>query len=91
MIVSLDGVGTVGAKIVDARCGTRLVHRQWVAILGVMLCSCLAVCSAEESGMKYPLAAAVGGDGIVYVADRDLPGVWKYADNKWSVYFQGSK
>lgn len=46
--------------------------------------------SAEE-GMKYPLAAAVGADGVVYVADRDLPGVWKFADNKWSVYFQGSK
>ncbi len=48
------------------------------------------VASAEE-GMKYPLAAAVGTDGVVYVADRDLPGVWKFADNKWSVYFQGSK
>ena len=91
MIVSLDAVGTKGAKIVDAGCGARFFHRQWVAILSVMFCSCLAVCSAEESGMKYPLAAAVGADGIVYVADRDLPGVWKFADNKWSVYFQGSK
>jgi sugar lactone lactonase YvrE len=41
--------------------------------------------------MKYPLAVVVGKDSSVYVADRDLPGIWKYADNKWSVYFQGSK
>ena len=30
-------------------------------------------------GFQYPLACAVGGDGAVYVADRDLPGVWKVA------------
>lgn len=91
MIVSLDAMRTACARIVDVRCGARFVHRQWVAILGVVFCSCLAVCSAEESGMKYPLAAAVGADGTVYVADRDLPGVWKFANDKWSVYFQGSK
>ena len=46
---------------------------------------------AAEDGMKYPLAVVVGRDSAVYVADRDLPGIWKFADNKWSVYFQGSK
>lgn len=45
---------------------------------------------AEET-MKYPLAVAVGKDSAVYAADRDLPGIWKFADNKWSIYFQGSK
>lgn len=44
-----------------------------------------------EEGMKYPLALAVGKDSTVYVADRDLPGIWKFADNKWSIHFQGSK
>ncbi len=57
-------------------------------LFGWVLCG--PVASAEE-GMQYPLAAAVGTDGVVYVADRDLPGVWKLTDNKWSVYFQGSK
>ena len=42
-------------------------------------------------GMLYPLAAAVSEEGTIYIADRDLPGVWKYADGKWSIYFQGSK
>lgn len=46
---------------------------------------------ADDAKMQYPLAAAVTPDGVVYVADRDLPGVWKFQDNKWSVYFQGSK
>ena len=28
-------------------------------------------------GFRRPLAVAVAGDGTIYVADRDLPGVWK--------------
>lgn len=46
---------------------------------------------SAEDAMKYPLAVAVGKDSAVYVADRDLPGIWKFADDKWSIYFQGSK
>ena len=45
--------------------------------------------SAE--GMDYPLAAAVSADGTIYVADLDLPGVWKFSEGKWSIYFKGSK
>jgi hypothetical protein len=44
-----------------------------------------------DEGMQYPLAAAVGTDGTIYVADRDLPGVWKIVDDRLSIYFQGSK
>ena len=47
--------------------------------------------SHAQDAMKYPLAVAIGKDATVYVADRDLPGIWKFADNKWSIYFQGSK
>ena len=49
-----------------------------------------SIAKAEE-GMQYPLAAATGTDGTVYVADRDLPGVWKFADDRWSIYFRGSR
>ncbi len=59
---------------------------------------CLSVCllaigsvALADEGMKYPLAVAVGKDSSVYVADRDLPGIWKFSDGKWAVYFQGSK
>jgi len=41
--------------------------------------------------MHYPLSAAVSESGTVYVADRNLPGVWKLEGNKLSAYFQGSK
>lgn len=58
---------------------------------------CLVVfCSFERSGwsaegLQYPLAVTVAPDNVVYVADRDLPGIWKYSGNEWSVFFQGSK
>ena len=39
----------------------------------------------------YPLAVTETADGIVYVADRNLPGIWKVEDGKKSIYFQGSK
>jgi len=42
-------------------------------------------------GMQYPLALAVGKDGRIFIADRDLPGVWQFADGKLSIYFQGEK
>jgi len=85
MISPLEGVGSDGVRGM-ASFGRALAVACW--LLGSLLL--VSVASAEE-GMKYPLAAAVGADGVVYVADRDLPGVWKFADNKWSIYFQGSK
>lgn len=48
-----------------------------------------SVAAADE--LQYPLALAVGKDGAVYIADRDLPGVWKYADGKLTPFFKGSK
>lgn len=47
--------------------------------------------ASAADGMLYPLAAAVAPDGTIYVADRELPGIWKFADDKWTIYFQGSK
>lgn len=55
--------------------------------LGLLLTA--TVLQAED--MQYPLAAAVAKDGTIYVADRDLPGVWKWADGKLEVYYRGSK
>ncbi len=42
-------------------------------------------------GMQYPLALAVGKDGRIFIADRDLPGVWQFAEGKLSIYYQGEK
>lgn len=43
------------------------------------------------AGFQYPLAVAADKDGVVYVVDRNLPGVWKVTDGKAEVFFQGSK
>ncbi len=39
----------------------------------------------------YPLAVTATPDGIIYVADRNLPGIWKVENGQKSVFFQGSK
>ncbi len=41
--------------------------------------------------MQYPLAVVKAPTGEMYVADRNLPGIWKVADGKATIYFQGSK
>ena len=40
---------------------------------------------------RYPLSAAVTKGGVVYVADRNLPGVWKVTNGSLSIYFRASK
>jgi len=46
---------------------------------------------AEDTAFRYPLAVAATSDGIVYVADRQLPGIWKIDSDVRTVYFQASK
>ncbi|MEQ1828359.1 MAG: NHL repeat-containing protein [Pirellula sp.] len=41
--------------------------------------------------MQYPLAVVVGPTGIVFVADRNLPGIWKIENGTPTIFFQGSK
>jgi sugar lactone lactonase YvrE len=62
----------------------------------LMLCGSLSI--VGSLGMvhaaevpQYPLAVAAGTDGTIYIADRNLPGVWKIVDGKPVIYFQGSK
>lgn len=49
-----------------------------------------AICSAAEEP-QYPLAIAVDSSGSIYLADRNLPGVWIYKDGKAETFFVGSK
>jgi len=41
--------------------------------------------------LQYPIDVAVAPSGDIYLADRNLPGVWKLTGGKLSVYIQGSK
>lgn len=59
--------------------------------LVIITLSAAAPAQDEPSGFLYPLAVIADKDGVVYVADRQLPGIWKIADGKRSVFFQASK
>lgn len=39
----------------------------------------------------YPVAAVQSEDGVTYVVDRNLPGVWKIENGNASVFYKGSK
>lgn len=46
---------------------------------------------AQPTEFNYPLAVIATDDGTVFVADRNLPGIWQVKDGKKSIFFQGSK
>ncbi|MBW3539902.1 MAG: hypothetical protein KY476_06505 [Planctomycetes bacterium] len=47
--------------------------------------------NAQGEEMQYPLSVAAAAEGPVYVADLNLPGIWKIEDGKPAIYFQGQK
>jgi sugar lactone lactonase YvrE len=59
----------------------------WLAVVAVTLC---APCSAAEQ-LSYPVSIAVNRSGVIYLADRDLPGVWRLEGDRLSLFFKGSK
>lgn len=61
----------------------------FVGLLGFRLALGSERCFGD--GMDYPLAVVSGQDNSIYVADRNLPGIWKIQDGKASIYYQGSK
>ncbi|MCO6455075.1 MAG: NHL repeat-containing protein [Pirellulaceae bacterium] len=46
---------------------------------------------SRAQGLQYPLSAAVLPDGKLYLADRNLPGIWRAEGGKLQVFFQASK
>lgn len=73
------------------------VHSKSLKMLHTFLLFSLLVCaSAFASPLKaqdfqYPLSIAANDDGTIYVADRNLPGIWKVKDGQRQIFFQGSK
>ncbi len=51
----------------------------------------LAVSSIQADDMQYPLSVAADKDGSIFVADRDMHGIWKISGGKLEPFFQGSK
>ena len=50
---------------------------------------CATASTAEE--LRYPLSIAVHRSGAVYLADRNLPGVWRIEGERLGLFFRGSK
>jgi DNA-binding beta-propeller fold protein YncE len=63
--------------------------------LVVLLLSMLTLGSeskhAQAADFLYPLSAVSTPDGTIYLADRNLPGIWKIADGKTTIFHQASK
>ena len=63
--------------------------------IGLLIASVATVSTFPIAGraedFKYPLSAAVTADSTVYVADRNLPGIWKITNGKKEIFFQGSE
>jgi sugar lactone lactonase YvrE len=57
----------------------------------LLLGSALAARSAFAAEMLYPLSAVADASGTIFVADRELPGVWKVVDGTLSLHFKGEK
>jgi len=45
----------------------------------------------QAAEMQYPLSVAASPDGTIFVADKDVPGIWKIAGGKLELFFKASK
>ncbi len=46
---------------------------------------------ARGEEMVYPIGVVAGPDQSIYVADLNLPGIWRIRDGQASIYFKASK
>lgn len=60
-----------------------------LSLFGLLTVLFATTLSAQE--MQYPLDVLEVDEKTAFVADRNLPGVWKITDGKAEIYFQGSK
>jgi len=61
------------------------------AILAFCALTAFASPRPASAQMQYPLSAAATDAGPIFVADRNLPGVWKIESGKLARFFEGSK
>lgn len=61
----------------------------WLGLMALLLCVSAAEAEAEE--LDYPLSIAVDQSGGLFLADRNLPGVWRLEGDRLSLVFRGAK
>lgn len=64
--------------------------RRGPLLLGLMAWL-LCVSGADAQGLDYPLSIAVDQSGDLFLADRNLPGVWRLEGDRLSLLFRGAK
>lgn len=93
------GADGEGQKVTQSAMETQIVFHLPDCFTGTSGCRRLAIAIALSSlltvsalgQVQYPVDVAVAPDGTVYVADLNLPGIWKVKDGKAEVYFQAEK
>ncbi|MBC8869010.1 MAG: NHL repeat-containing protein [Planctomycetes bacterium] len=60
-------------------------------IIGCLTCLVAVLPKSATAQMEYPLSIAVAESGKLYIADRNLPGVWRVDGSDLSTLFKGSK
>ena len=60
-----------------------------LTILGSM--SVPAMVRSQDVAWKYPIAIVAAPSGEIYVADRQLPGIWRLADGEATEFYRAKK
>lgn len=64
--------------------------RRMVLVVAFVLAAIrLTIAAAAE--ISYPISAVAGAEGAVFVADQELPGIWKVVGAKAEILFQAQK
>ncbi|MFO0922042.1 MAG: hypothetical protein U0905_06070 [Pirellulales bacterium] len=68
-------------------------RRTAMASIGMLLCSMLSssVFAQDAGGMEYPMSVVANKQGVLFVADRNLPGIWKWESGKLTRWVSGQK
>lgn len=68
-----------------------MATRGLFVFLAMLVGAGMSTPAGAEEGMQYPIDVAMSDDGIIYVADLKLPGIWRIQDGKLNLYYQGEK
>lgn len=88
--------GAIFARVFLECSGVRKLRVE-VGVRVALLAACVVLLLGPLTGagggaeLQYPLSIAVSAEGTIFLADRNLPGVFRAKEGKLSVLFQASK
>lgn len=63
-------------------------YRLPLCLMAMLVCGTPAARGAEWA---YPVSMAVDPSGVVYLADRDLPGIWRWEREQLTLFYRAEK